>query len=70
MNNKILTDNSIKFALNKLLNEPAFTQMDENQIALIQFKIIYDENICRSISYLQSFKKSELNILEDVFIES
>lgn len=44
--------------------------MDENQVALIQFKIVYGNNIIRSISYVQKFRRSELDILKEYFIES
>lgn len=67
LENQWLSQDQIHFALNDLFS--LFNKLALNTIILIQFKIKYDGNQFRSISYLQTIKLSEFSELLEIFTE-
>lgn len=65
----IITDNIIEESINSLKYYLNSFNFNGNQTIIIQFKINYNDNSIRSISYLQTIKISDMNILIDIFKE-
>lgn len=70
LDNKLLDNHHIISALNSLFKYLDFlSTFDSEPIIIIQFKIKLDNNQFRSISYLQTVKRSEIEDLLEIFIE-
>lgn len=65
--NQILTNQHITIALLKFWNE-IISKLENEQYIHIQFKIKLDNNLIRSISYIQTVKKEDYQLLLDSFI--
>jgi hypothetical protein len=68
INNLLISENIIKISLNELYNTK-LNLLNKEQFILIQFKIIDNKQICRSISYLQTIKLKEFHLLNEIFNE-
>jgi hypothetical protein len=68
INNLLISENIIKMSLNELYNTK-LNLLNKEQFILIQFKIIDNKQICRSISYLQTIKLKEFHLLNEIFNE-
>jgi hypothetical protein len=66
--NKILTKESINISLNKFYKEK-LSNIKDNIFIYIQFKVITEDNIYWSISYIQTIKIREFKFLYDLFNE-
>ena len=68
INSIIIPDLHLKNALENF-HKDIIMKLDKNTTIVIQFKILIDENIIRSISFLQTVKVYDYNELFDIFKE-
>jgi hypothetical protein len=67
--NGIITKDIINQAILSLI-EDKIIGINSDQFILIQFKIITDTNLCRSISYVQTIQIKDYDLILDIFNES